>query len=456
MTELHPYPEYRDSGVSWLEGIPRKWGLSHGGAVLQQKQVKNRGMTESTVLSLSYGRIVVKPPEKLHGLVPESFETYQIVEPGNIIIRPIDLQNDMNTIRVGIARDRGIITSAYLCFGTREPLSADYAHLLLLGYDLKKVFYGMGSGLRQNLDWSDFKRLPVLLPSGKEQMAIVAYANQIDRRINRFIRNRRRLIGVLNEQKQAIINRAVTRGLETDVSLKPVENDQFDKIPAHWDISRVKYEFDCLDHRRVPLSSTERGKMTSRRYDYYGASSVIDKVDDYLFDDELLLLAEDGANLVLRNLPLAIIAKGKFWVNNHAHILKPKRGNIQYLAYLMEMIDYRPWITGAAQPKLTGDRLMRIWIIVPPVDEQKAIVEQIEFETASLKSAIDKAQREIDLIREYRTRLIADVVTGKLDVRHLAPETVEAAPEDLDEGLDDEMPEEDVAELVEEATDADD
>jgi len=160
--------------------------------------------------------------------------------------------------------------------------------------------------------------------------------------------------------------------------------------------------------------------MTERRYDYYGASGVIDKVEDFLFDDELLLIAEDGANLVLRNLPLAIIAKGKFWVNNHAHILKPKRGNLQYLAGFMETVNYQPWISGAAQPKLTKDRLMGIAIAVAPVTEQAAIVDYFTMETAPLRAGITRTEREISLMQEYRTRLTADIVTGKLDVREAA------------------------------------
>src|SRR5207244_4927008 len=111
--------------------------------------------------------------------------------------------------------------------------------------------------------------------------------------------------------KQAIIRRAATRGLDPAVPLKPSGVDWMGDVPEHWEVSRVKNEFRCLNRQRVPLSATERGEMTSRRYDYYGASGVIDKVDEYLFDDELLLVAEDGANLVLRNLPLAIIARGK-------------------------------------------------------------------------------------------------------------------------------------------------
>ena len=116
-------------------------------------------------------------------------------------------------------------------------------------------------------------------------------------------------------------------------------------------LQTVKNEFYSLNHQRIPLSATERRTMSIRHYDYYGASGVIDKVEGYLFKDELLLIAEDGANLVLRNLPLAIIARGKFWVNNHAHILKPRRGNLEFLAGLLEGIDYKPWISGAAQPK---------------------------------------------------------------------------------------------------------
>jgi type I restriction enzyme S subunit len=170
--------------------------------------------------------------------------------------------------------------------------------------------------------------------------------------------------------------------------------------------------------------------MTSRIYDYYGASGVIDKVDDYLFDDELLLIAEDGANLVLRNLPLAIIARGKFWVNNHAHILKPKRGSIFYLSHLLETLNYMPWISGAAQPKLTQDRLLSISIAVAPPKEQEMIVQHTSEQTHPLVTAISRLEREIDLLREYRTRLVADVVTGKLDVREAATRLPEEVPLD--------------------------
>lgn len=456
--DLKSYPETRDSGVPWLGAIPRHWGLEPAFAAYSPKLVKNTGMIENSVLSLSYGRIVVKPVDKLHGLVPESFETYQIVDPGNIIVRTTDLQNDQTSLRVGISHYRGIITSAYLCLNVRKPISEEFGFLVLNAYDLLKVLYGFGSGLRQNLDFSHIKRMPVPVPPLDEQAAIVRFLDYADRRIRSYIRAKQKLIKLLEEQKQAIIHQAVTRGLDPNVRLKPSGVEWLGDVPDHWRVSRVKNEFHCLNYRRVPLSGTKRGEMTSRLYDYYGASGVIDKVDDFLFDDDLLLIAEDGANLVLRNLPLAIIASGKFWVNNHAHILKPIRGNLQYLASVMETLSYKPWISGAAQPKLTKDRLMGIVIAVPALEEQKRIMESVNEETSSLRSALDRAQRGLSLLRQYRTRLVADVVTGKLDVRQASnqlPEEIEetAIPSRSEEltGEDEEEIEAKLEEAAEEA-----
>jgi len=147
---------------------------------------------------------------------------------------------------------------------------------------------------------------------------------------------------------------------------------------------------------------------------------------------------------------LAIIARGKFWVNNHAHILKPKGCNLEYMAGYMETLNYQPWISGAAQPKLTKDRLMAIAIAVAPATEQSAIVQHYTEQTQPLISTIKTTVREIELLREYRTRLIADVVTGKLDVRDAAarlPQVEDAPADEIEladiEGAGEEMVEED-------------
>src|SRR5665811_441598 len=208
------------SSVSWLGERPLHWRLAPGMSVLRPVKAKNSNLAESTVLSLSYGRIVVKPSDRMHGLVPASFDTYQVLDSGNIVVRPTDLQNDQTSIRVGIVRDHGIITSAYLGFNVIGDVAPDFAYTYLATLDALKVFYGMGSGLRQNLELADFKRLPFLLPPADEQAAIVKYLGHANARIDRAIAAKRKLIALLEEQKQAFVNRAVTRGLDPDVILR--------------------------------------------------------------------------------------------------------------------------------------------------------------------------------------------------------------------------------------------
>src|ERR1700746_3229340 len=135
IADLKPYPEYKESGLPWLGGIPRHWDTGPRFAAFCEKQTKNTGMREKTVLSLSYGRIVVKPVEKLHGLVPESFETYQIVNPGDIVLRTTDLQNDHTSLRIGMVRDRGIITSAYLALRVNAGVSPHFGFQFLNVWD---------------------------------------------------------------------------------------------------------------------------------------------------------------------------------------------------------------------------------------------------------------------------------------------------------------------------------
>ncbi|MGQ3686088.1 MAG: restriction endonuclease subunit S, partial [Candidatus Loosdrechtia sp.] len=147
--------------------------------------------------------------------------------------------------------------------------------------------------------------------------------------------------------------------------------------------------------------------------EYYGASGVIDKVEDYLFNGSYILIAEDGANLLARNSPLAFLATGKFWVNNHAHILKPRFGNIHYFVYLLESLDYSLYVTGAAQPKLTKENLGKYKIIVPPRTEQNVVTDYLDAKTAEISELIQNIMNQITVLLEYRKSLIHECVTGK-------------------------------------------
>jgi type I restriction enzyme S subunit len=403
--ELKPYPEYKDSGLPWLGRLPSRWSVVRAKNFF--REVDERSTTgKEELLSVSH----------ITGVTPRSQKTITMFlaksNIGHKLCRPDDLV--INTMwawmaALGVTRHPGMVSPAY---GVYRPLPASKLLPRIADAVLRTPLYAAeylrrSTGVnasRLRLYPEHFLRVPLIFPPPDQQAAIVRFLNHANGKIERAIRAKRKLIALLNEQKQAIIHRAVTRGLDCAMKLKPSGIPWLGDVPEHWEATRIKNEFHCLNNRRMPLNAPERGKMTTRLYDYYGASGVIDKVDDYIFDDELLLIAEDGANLVLRNLPLAIIARGQFWVNNHAHILKPTRGNIEYLAGFLETLSYRPWITGAAQPKLTKDRLMSISICVGPPDEQDGIIAQSNSVTAPLRSVIARTEREIGLLRESARR----------------------------------------------------
>jgi len=440
--DLKPYPEYKDSGVEWLGRIPVHWELKPGLVAFTPKQVKNTGLTEKTVLSLSYGRIVVKPEEKLHGLVPESFETYQIVDPGEIIIRGTDLQNDKNSLRIGFARHRGIITSAYLCLKPTKIVSSEYGYHILNVYDLTKAIYRYGSGLRQNLDFSDIKRLPVFIPPRDEQDAIVRYLNTIDQRIRRFIRNRQRLIEVLNEQKQAIINRAVTRGLDPNVKLKPSGVEWLGDIPERWEARRLRtlaaVRASGVDKNtnedEVPVMlcnyvDVYKNDRITAAIDFMKATATPEEIRAFELKAGDVIITKDSESwddiaiptFVPEDLPGVVCAY-------HLALVRPFseeiEGEFLFRAFLSDPVadQFRVAATGVTRFGLAQGVIKGAFFPLPPLEEQRAIIAYINEKYAEISQAISRAEREIELMREYRTRLIADVVTGKVDVRGITAE----------------------------------
>jgi type I restriction enzyme S subunit len=427
IAELKPYPEYKESGLPWAESVPAHWNFRRTKVIFGERVQK--GFPNEPLLAATQSKGVVKKTDYGERTVTASkdFHLLKLVERGDFVISLRSFQGGLE-----IAHCRGIISPAYTILKPRDEARRSYFKQFFKSPDFIDSMTLFVTGIRegQNIDHERLSRAYLPVPPVNEQEMIGRFLDHWNGRLEKAIRSKRRVIALLQEQKQAIIHRAVTRGLDPNVKLKDSGIPWLGDVPEHWDVTRVKNQFVCLNNRRIPLSSPERGKMTKRDYDYYGASGVIDRVDDYLFDGELLLIAEDGANLVLRNLPLAIIARGKFWVNNHAHILKPKESSLEYLQAVMEGISYRPWISGAAQPKLTKDRLLSIAIVAAPSEEQTEIMDFVRAETAPLVAAIARFEREITLLREYRTRLTADVVTGKLDVRAAAAQLPEEAEEE--------------------------
>ncbi len=421
------YPNYKDSGIEWVGDIPKHWNVKPVFAVCSEKEVKNSLGEESNVLSLSYGRIVPRNVEDNYGLMPESFNTYQIVLPGDVVLRLTDLQNDKRSLRVGLVNEKGIITSAYLCLRSGSKLLPAFLYALLHSYDTTKVFYGMGGGLRQSMKFADMRRMPLLTPPLEEQKAIVAYIAHETAKIDRLIEKQQRLVELLKEKRQAVISHAVTKGLDANVKIRDSGVEWLGKIPDHWIACSLKYVFRNEDYKRVPLSAEERGGRQGE-FPYYGASGVIDHIDDYIFDEPRVLVGEDGANLLMRSTSLAYTAEGRYWVNNHAHILKPIDDNTKYWAEVIELVDVTPLVSGSAQPKLTAEALGNLKICFSPDKrERRQLQEYVVSRQSKIDELITKANKTIDLFRERRIALISAAVTGKIDVRNWRIETQSAA-----------------------------
>lgn len=413
---MQRYEIYKPSGIEWLGEVPSHWEIQPLRAVTALKSDKNR--SDLPVLSVyrEYGVILKDSREDNHNATSMDTSTYKAVKPGYLVVNKMKAwQGSM-----GISAHEGIVSPAYITCSTKtELVRPAYLHYLLRSAPLIGVYNSLSYGVRVgqwDMHYEDFKQIPIPLPSLDEQDLITIFLDQKIGEIDEAISKKERLIELLNDQMKVLIKRAVTRGLKDDVPTRASGVPWIGDIPSHWSTKRVRAAFKNLDSRRIPLSGEQRGKMTSRLYDYYGASGAIDKVDDYLFDEPLILIAEDGANLVMRNLRLAFIANGKYWVNNHAHILKPISGNMVYLCEALECVDYNPLITGAAQPKLTKDALKGVEIPFPPSEEQDEIAEFLLSTKQKYHEIESRLRDEISLLVELKKTTISNVVTGKIKV----------------------------------------
>lgn len=207
---LNPDAAMKDSCIEWIGMIPSSWNIHPVYYYYGERKVKNYDLKEQNLLSLSYGKIVRKDINASGGLLPANFSTYNIVEAGDIIIRSTDLQNDKRSLRTGLVTEHGIITSAYIDLMPKSGVNSKYFHYLLHAYDIMKVFYNMGNGVRQGLNYSEFSKLMVIAPSREEQQEIVDYLDNKCEQIDSIIETKKEQLTVLDEYKKTIIYEYVT------------------------------------------------------------------------------------------------------------------------------------------------------------------------------------------------------------------------------------------------------
>jgi type I restriction enzyme S subunit len=349
----------------------------------------------------------------------EGYNGFTYFRDGDIIVAKITpcFENGKGAIAGGLENGIGFGTTELHVLRPHPEVDNRYLFYVTISHPFRNIGTGYmyGAGGQKRVPEDFIRNLKHPIPSINEQLNIVAFLDRETAGIDALIAKKERQIELLQEKRAALISHVVTKGLDSNVKLKDSGVEWLGEIPEHWAVKRLKFVFKNFDYRRIPLSAEERSYM-EKIYPYYGASGIIDSVDKFILDEPLLLVAEDGANLLSRSTPLAFIAEGKYWVNNHAHILKPTAGSLLYWEGVLQTYDYTPLISGAAQPKLTAENLGDISLPVPPEKEQYNIANFIDREVSRIDALTKKVEESIATLQEYRIALISAAVTGKIDV----------------------------------------
>jgi hypothetical protein len=401
--------------------------------VFRENKRDNKGMKEKTVLSLSYGQIIIKPEEKLVGLVPESFETYQIVEPNDIIIRCTDLQNDQTSLRTGLAKDKGIITSAYLNLKVINNHSAKFLHYYLHTLDITKVLYKFGSGLRQNLSFLDFKRLPIIDIPLSEQQKIAQFLDDKTAKIDQAVDLAEKQIALLKEHKQILIQNAVTRGLNPDVPLKDSGVEWIGQVPEHWEVKKIKHVTSKIGSGITPLGGgsnyIDGGIPLLRsqnihfdRIDLNDVARISEFTHNSMKNSKVrkgdVLLNITGGSL---GRCFYVDSNEEMNVNQHVCIIRPnKKINTIFLNMLLasEIGQKQIWFfqQGGGREGLNFQAIKNFYLPLPDLEEQQKIAIYLDKQAAKIDQAIALKTAHIEKLKEYKSVLINDVVTGKVRV----------------------------------------
>ena len=420
--KLAPYPEYKDTELNWLESLPDSWNILRTKQVFRLRIEKASDNNKMELLSI-YTHIGVKPRKGLEqrGNKASTTDGYWIVKEGDIISNK--LLAWMGAI--GVSHYEGVTSPAYDILRSIQPCNTDYYHYLFRTPKYLQQFKIRSRGImdmRLRLYFDQFGQIPIPVPPINEQDSIVIFLNWKSAQIKKFIHNKRRLIELLKEQKQNVINQAVTRGLDPNVKLKSSGVEWIGDIPEHWQVRRLKFLCRNLNEQTFEKKpgdiyiALEHIESWTGRISLSGDESIFDsqvkrfQPDDVLFGKLRPYLAK------VAKPKIAGICVGEFLVLRATENISPEFLEQKLRSKcIIDLIDSSTF--GAKMPRADWKFIGSMKFSYPSANEQGEILEHIQKKSAKIDQAITRAQREIELIQEYRIRLISDVVTGQVDVR---------------------------------------
>lgn len=411
MSEITTYEKTKDSGIEWIGSIPSHWRVHTLYQLVTQVKEKNSNLQEKNLLSLSYGKIKRKDIDSPDGLLPASFDGYNIIEDGDIVLRLTDLQNDHASLRVGLATERGIITSAYTTLRPINTSNSKYLFYLLHAFDLKKGFYGMGSGVRQGLNYAEVKELRVVLPDQDEQDNIVRFLDDQCLQIDAMIAEAKISIDDYKMMRESVVFEAVTKGLSKKCKTKDSGVDIIGEIPQAWYLRRLRFLCDVSTGNQDTQNAIEDGK-----YPFYVRSPIVERSNKYTFDCEGILMAGDGAGAgrIFHH------AFGKYAVHQRVYCFRSFHNILpRYFYYYMSNRFSKEMDKGSAKstvPSVRLPMLLNFKVTVPPEEEQVEICEYLDKQISLIDALILEKNELLQELESYKRSLIFETVTGKRKV----------------------------------------
>jgi len=421
---MKTYARYKDSGISWIGKIPERWTMKRVASFFDENKETNKNFVYKKSYQFKYGSLVPKNEIGDEKEYEETYVKYTVLNKNDLVFNGLNLNYDFVSQRVAICPAKGIITSAYIAITPRNTIDPMFYCWLFKTMDNKKMFHGMGSGIRLTLSYAELKTQLIPVPPIEEQKSIAAYLDKKTEQINGLVGAKQKQIELLKEYKQSLIANAVTKGINPKVKMKDSGINWIGKVPEHWSIH---FLFQKAKEHYISNKNIHHQNLLSLSYGRI-IQKDINTTEGLLPESfDTYQIVEDG-NIVLRltdlqndhkSLRVGYVTQEGI-ITSAYECLEVMSGYFpKYLYYQLHSFDIKKMfygMGGGLRQNLNYNELKKIRIAVPPFEEQKVIVEYIENRVSSIDSQISSIEKQIANLNEYKQSLISDVVTGKVKV----------------------------------------
>lgn len=411
--------QMKNSGIEWVGDIPDNWDIHPLYCFFDERVNKNILVNEQNLLSLSYGKIKRKDINSSEGLLPNNYNSYNIVDKGDIVIRPTDLQNDKRSLRTGLVEERGIITSAYIALKPKKNIFSKFFHYVLHIYDVEKVFYNMGNGVRQGLNYDEFSKLLMIVPPMEEQERIAEFLDKKCGEIDGLIADIKTQVQTLEQYKRSVITEAVTKGLNPSAEMKDSGIEWIGNVPAGWTINKIDSVYSLRNEKvsdkdYMPLSVTMKGivpQLESAAKTNDGDNRKLVRKGDFAINSRSDRRGSCGISELDGSVSLInLVLKPRGEMNNRYY---------NWLFHTEKFADeFYKWGHGIVDDLWTTRwiDMRKISVPMPPLSEQKEIADYLDNKCAQIEELISAKQSQIETLESYKKSLIYEYVTGKKEV----------------------------------------